>query len=1248
MPIDSVKIFPAIGVARLGNSPTVFFVGPEIPGDFSAPDGGYRDDRCRIKRQAARFRIFGYEGARLVKELTLDEPEVSSITWTVHIANKKASWRRFDGLNPSASYRNNTVTDRSSLEIDPGPRTLNGAIQAAGFNTGNFLGKSVPLGEMRTDAQGRLLVLAGFGSSGSVPPGLEITNYANNDGWHDDTADGPVTASIVVEGRSFTAAPAWVLCAPPNFAPSVESITTLYDVLLQVAIDKGLPGTNVPASPSLTNDIYPVLRRTFDIIRVHQEAGLGHSDFDDPTRWDELITAEASRRQNIFNRVRDPNNPGAGGAANMPYLFDDTYNQQHTITKTQYELLRRWKDGAFTNDWAGSPPPPSSITPEGLTRAALETCVGAALYPGIEAGWFLRDTYEYIEPFRLDHAGLSAGDVSKQMAVPWQADFYKCRKETRGPITIGWWPAQRPDDVVPDGSSSQVPWTREIVDDHQDMVDQWHKLGIVVEKSGALVETERSKVCRSLFMITDRSHFSEDEVDAVLMDERPAPFPNALYVVAEGVTVAEMGFSNYSPGPAEIAANAPLPAIRRADSSVVSGMTAVAHRVLFEDTGIALDKRQRVTFVYRIEFQDTSAFMTEVENVVASATKATLTASGNLTLLKQANPYMVDGQTHWLSTDVRVFQIKEGESRFGFTMGNNADGALSFITNVINSFRALDPVGHPYGTISEDPVASRLELSERVRSRRVFNFAVARVRFRGLALDASDVRVFFRLFTTAATGLDYNENSTYRRTPNATPISLLGLQGGHVVTVPCYGSPRVDTAMNSLNTQTDELNVQTLENAGGTEVHGYFGCWLDFNQTAPQFPYQPSPENGPWSSGRRSIQQMIRGLHQCLVAEVYFENDPISPNATPASNDNLAQRNLAIAESDNPGSAATHTVQHTFEIKASSHDPRLAATVAQFMPPPPDDVGIEFVDVRPPIPILGPDELMIRWNNLPRETIATIYMPDVDVDDILAYAGQNYEAVRIEKVDAHTIRCLFGDVSFVPLPANRRRNIAALLTLELPKGVKQGELFEPVVHQISGHTRKILGAFQFSIPVVNRNELLDRENRALSVLRHIELTIPDDDPWHAVFGRYLGNAANRVRGLGGDPDEIAPSPDGSGAVEPKRCRRLGWLYSTLLTIALALAAWQPLGAWAPAMIAGLASLVSASLWVRWCNPDRCKLLIASLIGFASGGALVSLLLLAGLAAPHGATLLAVTALVGGTLAVAGSLLRCFGPPKVLP
>src|SRR6266851_5682147 len=105
-----IKIHPAIGIARLGNSPTEFFVGPEKPLAHLRPKGGYKDAKGRIKRQAARFRLFGYDnGGKLLGEVTAKDADIS---WTVHLANTKAAWNEFDGLNPNASKRNAAVADR--------------------------------------------------------------------------------------------------------------------------------------------------------------------------------------------------------------------------------------------------------------------------------------------------------------------------------------------------------------------------------------------------------------------------------------------------------------------------------------------------------------------------------------------------------------------------------------------------------------------------------------------------------------------------------------------------------------------------------------------------------------------------------------------------------------------------------------------------------------------------------------------------------------------------------------------------------------------------------------------------------------------------------------------------------------------------------------------------------------------------------------------------------------------------------
>jgi len=197
--VDHCVIHPGIGIARLGNSQTGFFLGPEAPGVAPAPEGGFKDGEGAIKRQGVRFRIYGYDqqGA-VVAEITDADAE---ITWTVHLVNKKASWYKFHGRyhidESEANLRNkdvqNTPADpnaRAALIIDPGPRSISGpGVEGPEhrFDTGTFLQVPVPLGELRTDEAGRLVVLGGYGHSASTKPDNPLHHYANNDAWFDDT-----------------------------------------------------------------------------------------------------------------------------------------------------------------------------------------------------------------------------------------------------------------------------------------------------------------------------------------------------------------------------------------------------------------------------------------------------------------------------------------------------------------------------------------------------------------------------------------------------------------------------------------------------------------------------------------------------------------------------------------------------------------------------------------------------------------------------------------------------------------------------------------------------------------------------------------------------------------------------------------------------------------------------------------------------------------------------------------------------
>jgi hypothetical protein len=257
------------------------------------------------------------------------------------------------------------------------------------------------------------------------------------------------------------------------------------------------------------------------------------------------------------------------------------------------------------------------------------------------------------------------------------------------------------------------------------------------------------------------------------------------------------------------------------------------------------------------------------------------------------------------------------------------------------------------------------------------------------------------------------------------------------------------------------------------------------------------------------------GTHHCVVAEIFFwspgtTGDPIPHNASPASSDRLAQRNLVLVRSGNPGYPATHIFQHTFVVK-----PPVISVV-------PEAKQRAAAVARGPF---GPDELIVRWNNVPRTSEASFYLPEIDVDEILRLSALRQHPSVLEKTDAHTLRCRLSDVTFIPLPS-RQGTIAGLMSLVLPEGIRAGEIYKFTVEQYSGNTLKTLGAFQMTIPVSPDIELLTEELSKLSLMRYIQGGIPPASRWSNVFARYLDQIATRVRGFGGDPDAVKPSPSG--------------------------------------------------------------------------------------------------------------------------
>src|SRR5262249_22929228 len=146
--VQWLRVYPPLGIARVGNADPgrlaapEFVIGPEVVGGSSSkPDGSparyvgdFRTAEGRIRRQAARFRLYAGLGGGRVVELTADD---CRIKWTVAVANLKAGWYEFNeamdlprGLTQNAQRRNASLRrgpSRSFLDITPAPCEISGS-----------------------------------------------------------------------------------------------------------------------------------------------------------------------------------------------------------------------------------------------------------------------------------------------------------------------------------------------------------------------------------------------------------------------------------------------------------------------------------------------------------------------------------------------------------------------------------------------------------------------------------------------------------------------------------------------------------------------------------------------------------------------------------------------------------------------------------------------------------------------------------------------------------------------------------------------------------------------------------------------------------------------------------------------------------------------------------------------------------------------------------------------------------------
>ena len=172
------------------------------------------------------------------------------------------------------------------------------------------------------------------------------------------------------------------------------------------------------------------------------------------------------------------------------------------------------------------------------------------------------------------------------------------------------------------------------------------------------------------------------------------------------------------------------------------------------------------------------------------------------------HPYILDGPAYWLSEGVRVFRATEDVERFGATPAVGATpgaipaNARTYLTQVLADLNG--PGGAAtWAQMPADQLASALQIwPTDDMGRTVLNFALAKLTCRG-SVDATAVRLFFRLCSVIATGLNYDPSGAYR---NFDPVGAggpvvprLGLTTNsgtgqrEITTIPCFAEPRANT-----------------------------------------------------------------------------------------------------------------------------------------------------------------------------------------------------------------------------------------------------------------------------------------------------------------------------------------------------------------------------------------------------------------------------------------------------------------------
>ena len=348
--------------------------------------------------------------------------------------------------------------------------------------------------------------------------------------------------------------------------------------------------------------------------------------------------------------------------------------------------------------------------------------------------------------------------------------------------------------------------------------------------------------------------------------------------------------------------------------------------------------------------------------------------------------------------------------------------------------------------------------------------------------------------------------------------------------------PPISTPLPATTPQGGQTTRPSRSPAGEDYAWAFFGCFLNVNDATNIFGTPPGLVQPVqhWLAGASTAAWSRRSSIVTLRSST-----PTASIENPENSDKLAQRNLQVTTSGNPGFPATHRVPQTIDVRPSP--PAQSADPCQH-----PELSRRNDDR------LGQDAARQRRQHLLAGGGRRVR---------LATGGGGFIPRRRSRPRTSTpIQCqVVSPVTYIPIPGGTGGSFAGLLTVDLPATVRYGDEFDVVVRRITTrqvvvpappaaapaalaanaavpaacspkkatdmalHQRKLTSS---GSPVQHESLILPGDENLLAILKWRLGQIGPGNRWYPVLLRWISYLSGRIDGMGGNASQIPASPDG--------------------------------------------------------------------------------------------------------------------------